>query len=344
MHTPSRPQLQFTMMKSASTGNPVVQLLSSLQKQDGSDPYLILVQHSLSFSQRQTAASTDKDLAVYRMAQVTPPSERAQLDSRGNLWLSELSQHCTSKLVWVETIGTGMRPSTPTCQVVFLSAGIDPLGWDRSESSQVEKTSIANLQTLAGIIIGEASPNAMIILESIAPLISMHGLDRTVDFLTHLLKHTVSTTLIIPVLTECLAQPHHVILEDLADAVLILEGGEATLMRRGVRERANLLREPVHIEITDRGLKLLSTDNTTANVNKSSAKSVDAKVDRSAPAPAVVPVSSMSRPGRITLRHDDNHVAVAEVPNVPTPRIYLQDNDPEFDDMDEEDPDDDLDI
>lgn len=331
------------MMKSASTGNPVVQLLSSLQKQEGSDPYLILVQHSLSFSQRQTAASTDKDLAVYRMAQVRPPSERAQLDSSGNLWLSELSQHCTSKLVWVETIGSDIRPSTRSCQVVCLSAGIDPLGWDRGESSQAEKTSFANLQALAGVIIGEASPNAMIVLESIAPLITMHGLDRTVDFLKYLLQHTVSTTLVIPVLTECLTQPHHIILEDLADAVLILEGGEATLMRRGVRERSNLLREQVNFEITDRGLKLLSTETTAATVNKSAAKSIDAKVGRSAPAPAAVSASSMSRPGRITLRHDDNHVAAA-APNVPTPRIYLQDDDPEFDDMDEEDPDDDLDI
>ena len=322
--------------------NPVVQLLSSLQKQDESDPYLILVQHSLSFSQRQTAASTDKDLAVYRMAQVRPPSERAQLDSRGNLWLSELSTLCTSKVIWVGTIGTGVRPSTSTCQVVYLSAGLDPLGWDRGESSQAEKTSIANLQALAGEIIGEATPNAMIILESITPLISMHGLDYTVDFLQHLLQHTVSTTLVIPVLTDCLTQPHHIVLEDLADAVLILEGGEATLIRRGVRERANLVREQVHYEITDRGLKLLSTETTTPTVNKSAAKSKDAKEDQSAPAPAAVPASSMRRPGRITLRHDDNKVAAA--PNVPTPRIFLQDDDPEFDDMDEEDPDDDLDI
>lgn len=321
-------------MKSVCAGNPVAKLLSSLQKQDDSGPYLILVQHSLSFSQRQIAASADKDLAVYRRAQVKPPSQRAQLDGSGNLWLSELMQHCVSKLVWVETIGTGIIPSTPASQVVSLKVATDPLGWDCGESTQAEKVTIANLQSLAHLIIDEATPNATIILESLTPLISMHGLDHTVHFLQHLLQHSVSTTLIIPVLTECLTQAQNIALEDLAHAVLILEGGEATLMRRGVRERANLLREQVHFEINFEraGLRLLSSTETLTTDNAS------------APAPAVVPSPSAHRRGKITLQHDDNDVAAAAPHVPPKPLIYLQDDDPEFDDMDEEDPDDDLDI
>jgi hypothetical protein len=34
----------------------------------------------------------------------------------------------------------------------------------------------------------------------------------------------------------------------------------------------------------------------------------------------------------------------ANINNKPTPRIYIEDNDPEYADLDEEDPDDDLDI
>ena len=329
------------MVKSACSTNPVAQLLSSLQKHDESVPYLILLQHSLSFSQRQTAASSDKDLAVYRRAQVRPLSQRAQLDASGNLWLSQLIQLCESKLIWVETMETAIMPSTPTCQVVTLAAGTDPLGWDSAESSQAGKITIANLQSLARVIIEQATPNAVIFLQSLTPLISMHGLDSTVTFLHDLLQNSVSTTLIIHVLTECLTQPQHIVLEDLAHAVLILEGGEATLMRRGVRERANLLRESVHFEIDERGLRLLSTE-TSAAVDTSAAKSVDVVAQLSAPTPEVVPSTSASRPGKIILQHEDNDVAAA--PNAPKLRIYLQDDDPEFDDMDEEDPDDDLDI
>ena len=41
---------------------------------------------------------------------------------------------------------------------------------------------------------------------------------------------------------------------------------------------------------------------------------------------------------------DDEDPKKAETPAANRPRIYLQDDDPEFDDMDEEDPDDNLDI
>ena len=51
--------------------------------------------------------------------------------------------------------------------------------------------------------------------------------------------------------------------------------------------------------------------------------------------------------GKITLSNeDDNLIKEVEEPVTtgPGPRIFLQDDDVEFDDMDDEDPDDDLDI
>jgi len=341
----------LTMMKK-STVNPLLQLLSSLQKQTDSDPYLILVENSLSFSQRQTAASTEKDLAVYQRAQVKTPSQRAYRDSCGNLWISEMCQQCTTKLVWVETTGTTgiRRPSLRTLQssqVVCLPAGTDPLGWDNSEDNiAVEKTSLATLDSLAKNILKEATPNSMIVLESLTPLVTLHGLERTVNFLRHLLQHSSSTTIVVPVLIECMTPSQHVVLEDLAQAVLILEGGEATLMRRGVRERSNLLRDQVHFEINDDGLRLLSTDTapTTPNTSTETTTSIisaETVVEKEEPAV----VSSKRRPGKVTLRHEEEgDVTATPEPPAPKPNIYLQDDDPEFDDMDEEDPDDDLDI
>ena len=133
-------------MTKKTAGNPLIQLLSSLEKQEDRDSYLILVQHSLSFSQRQTAASTEQSLAVYQHANVKPPSQRARRDSCGNLWISAVCHHCTTKLVWVETIGCTIWPSKPASQTAYLSlsSGVDPLGWDNGENATAEKITIAN--------------------------------------------------------------------------------------------------------------------------------------------------------------------------------------------------------
>jgi hypothetical protein len=146
----------------------------------------------------------------------------------------------TAKLVWVETIGATIRPSKPVLQTVFLSlsASVDPLGWDKEENATAEKITMANLDCLAQNIVREATCNSMIVLESITPLVTLHGLNRTVDFLHQVTKQSSSATIVVPVLIESLTPAQHIALEDLADSVFILEGGEATLMRRGsVKER-----------------------------------------------------------------------------------------------------------
>jgi hypothetical protein len=333
------------MMKKTA-GNPLVQLLSSLEKQEDRDSYLILLQHSLCFSQRQTAASTDQSLAVYEHANVTPPSQRARRDSCGNLWISAVCHNYTAKLVWVETVGATIRPSKPVLQTVFLSlsASVDPLGWDKEENATAEKITMANLDCLAQNIVREATCNSMIVLESITPLVTLHGLNRTVDFLHQVTKQSSSATIVVPVLIESLTPAQHIALEDLADSVFILEGGEATLMRRGVRERANVLRNQVQFEIDDDGhLRLLSPIEMTVSTTNSGVAERDSKKVGQAPHAEGV-VSLVQRQGKVTLRHEDDKVSTESFSTTPKPHIYLQDDDPEFADMDEEDPDDDLDI
>lgn len=259
-----------------------------------------------------------------------------------------MCRQCTAKLIWVDTIGacTAIRPSKPALQTVFLSlaAGADPLGWDNGENSTADKITIENLDCLAQNVLREVTCNSMIVLESLTPLVTMHGLNRTVDFLQQLKTHSSSATLVLPVLIESLTPAQHIVLEDLADSVLILEGGEATLMRRGVRERGNLLRDKVEFEIDDDGqLRLLSTTEITVPTNDSGV--VERVPQKEEQTPLIEGVVSLEhRPGKVTLRHEDDKVTSASSSTTPKPHIYLQDDDPEFADMDEEDPDDDLDI
>ena len=98
----------------------------------------------------------------------------------------------------------------------------------------------------------------------------------------------------------------------------------------------------MHFEIDDVGqLRLLSTTETTVPTDSSVAERVHKKVEHAPHAEGVV--SLVQRQGRVILRHEDDNVT-SESSTTLKPHIYLQDDDPEFDDMDEEDPDDDLDI
>jgi hypothetical protein len=339
-----------------SKTNPLVQMLASLQKQPHEEqPYLLLMQYSRSFAQRQRAASSSSiDAAIYERAAVLTPAQRALRDAVN--WLPEIIKLVTSPMVWVETIGGSQQATAvrgkQTPVVTLAAFSKDPLGWNNDDT-----TNLKNLQALATSIV-EAAKNSsdddgqiVIVFESILPLVTLHGLDRTVDFLRHLLKkQTSSVTLIVPILTETLTPSQHVILEDVAHAVLMLQGGEATLLRRGVRERANLLRESVPFEVDDEeGLQLLSlaaTDDAPKKKKPVVALSVDGAPVAESPAGAP-PARPSGRPGKVTLQHEDDDQETTKksaTKAAPKPQIYLQDDDPEFDDMDEEDPDDDLDI
>jgi len=331
-----------------SKTNPLVQLLSSLQKQPHEEPYLLLVQYSRSFAQRQTCASSAVDVAVYQRASVLTPAQRAQRDAAYNEWFSEIINLITTRMVWVETIGASRRAVVEKSnKTVVISAAQDPLGWDDDDSAAMNQKDLHQLATtiLQSATTSDDDDQTVIVFESLLPLVTLHGMDRTVDFLRYLMKQqqasSSSTTLIVPIMTEALTPSQHVVLEDVAHAVLMLQGGEATLLRRGVRERANLLREAVPFTLDDdEGLQLLSPADEAIAAPKDVIKKEDIALVEESSVPA-----RQGRPGKVTLRHEeDGEKPKQSAAAAPKPQIYLQDDDPEFDDMDEEDPDDDLDL
>jgi hypothetical protein len=115
-----------------------------------------------------------------------------------------------------------------------------------------------------------------------------------------------------------------------------------TLIRQGVRERGNILREAISFDV--------STSEATGSVTIVMQKKEGDKMDEEEVAPVSTSVPEAAnvkqRPGKVKLELEDDNAPPASKEQEPTnrPHIYVQDNDPEFDDMDEEDPDDDLDI
>ena len=316
--------------------NPIHQLISStIRSSDGS--YLIVLQHSL--HQRNVMAKETADEQIYRRAGVRTPAQNAQRDFLGNVWLQYLAnefQKTAKGLVWVETTGA-IPMDASRHDVTVLNAAANPYGWDEKESD--ETLTLENLQVLADAIQNHVdNQKRPIVVESLTPIIMRHGLAQTLAFLRQLVKF--NTPILAPILIETLSPAQHRALEDIAQAVLYLQGGDMTMIRQGVRERGNILREivpfqvrtndvngAVSIEILEQGAKtddepLLSTFVTE-----------DVKYDEQTP----------RLPGKVKLELEDDNAPPSK-DEVHRPLIYVQDNDPEFDDMDEEDPDDDLDI
>jgi len=161
-----------------------------------------------------------------------------------------------------------------------------------------------------------------------------------------------------------LSSQEHRKLEQVANAVLYASGGDALLLREGIRERGNVVRDTVPFEVKRRieedadnntqfEIELLQTETKrspepTVNNESSAPTSADDHPPGGDTTLPPLPVSrqQQQRAGKVTLKlekDEDNETRKAsEEPK--RPLIYVQDDDPEYDDMDEEDPDDDLDF
>eukprot|EP00536_Pseudo-nitzschia_multiseries_P008938 jgi/Psemu1/21875/gm1.21875_g len=305
-------------------------------------------------------------------------------------------------------------------QVVDL-ASRDPFGWDDDDDDEVEvgeekkDDNRANLRDLAGVYrtlqraferAGRAPGTTtatttktkttttpiVVVWQSLTPLIVAHGFPTVLRLLSALPAAAPSLQ-VWPVRTQVLTPDQHAKLENAANALLCLRGGEATLVRQGIREQGNILRQKLPVRIVPlasesgcgdgrRRFRIINDDDggddagdTTTTAGDNANDDANDDDDDSAPTtkgersgatkaePSLALSSSSSSSSRgpggrsrggIQLRLDeadgarsDRAVAssVTAAPIAPNrPRIYLQDDDPEFDDFDEEDPDDDLEI
>jgi len=374
--------------------------LSSTPQQQQQSPYLFLVQHSQSLQTRQTAAAVQhqQDESVYRRAGLRTPAETAARDWQAvHLWLpyivGELQKEQPCTVLWVQTSSR----STPawlaknTRRVTVLDASAtDPFGWDDDDSNHNSHDKggglLNDLDQLATAIeerirtlqqqqqqpfdqsnSNSDSNHTPIVLESLTPLLLRHGLRRTMHFLQRLSQ--TARPVVAAVLTESIPAAQHQALEDLAQAVLCLAAGQAVLLRQGVRETGNLVRENLPYRIvtdaktTERRLvvmvdTVLNDIATEASEPGTTSATAAGPVSAAAAAPTVTAASAaVARPKKMQLQDDDGPrkqvataarttatVTAATTSSAGGPRIFLQDDDPEFEDYDEEDPDDDLDL
>ena len=245
-------------------------------------PYLTLIQSSMSYTLRQTAvdssgnpnSSTINDMEVlYRRARVRTPSTNAQREMTGGIaWLMHLQettvkQGSDSHILWVSTTNSITPPTlSSSSKVHVVNVANDPIGWDNENDNtndNYDYLSMLNLESISNAIQHEATKicnnsnnnngKVTVVVESLGPLILLHGLSRIIQWLQQIPSSASSLSdnnnniphIIIPTNIETLTSWQHRQLEDIAHAILYLRNGEMTLIRQGVRDRSNILRQPI---------------------------------------------------------------------------------------------------
>lgn len=316
-------------------------------------------------------AKVQAEADLYRRAQLRTPPENARRSTWGGpLWVQYLSQELMKQsqhgFLWVSTttrptpkwIQESSRVSIVTATDLYQAM----LRVDNTTTTEQTHPLQTLLDRIQGHITKDSAGCTPIVLESLIPLIRLFGFAPVYHWIQQLLS-TPHTILLLPVLTETLEPRQHQQLEDLAHTALWLSNhtGQVDLhvLRRGIREQDSTVREIWDFSIQPTAepssfLLVVGKDTTeTEEQDRQDAPDQINLLQAMNPAlnpeakPPVDPVATVTQPTKkITLKLEDDNAppAKSNPVNKNAPRIFLQDDDPEFEDYDEEDPDDDLDI
>jgi len=283
-------------------------------------------------------------------------------------------------LIWIPTSSASTITNLPddiTSHDAFgtVPTSCIPSGWDDNDDEGGDNAlpSLDDLDSILQAIERQLANNTTrkmcIVFESLSPILVRHGFARTMHFLQKILP----CMMILPVQHDSMTPKQHAFLEDVCQALLCLRQGDMTMVRQGVRESGNIVRAAVPFRIESRtwGYELLQAgsqsdkdDNKGNSSHAASAPAVSARTsgqvdgnDNRSQVSSRRGANSKSKKKKISLKleedaEDNIHHGNAgskeqsnpSAPVVVKPRIFMQDDDPEFDDFDEEDPDDDLDL
>ena len=369
--------------------------------------YRILFQTSYSLKARITAAEPVENPHLYKRAGLATPSERAIRDIHGageTAWLLHLFELAVQRQK--KKLPDGDVHTTDTGSIIFLTTETrsrnyslvqelpqeirkkvqvidigsqDPFGWDIS-TDDGKNTTLANINNLQQIYqrleeefnqTNTSGTPVILIWQSLTPLIVVHGFQKVLRLLCAL----PTCLQIWPVNLQVMTPKQHAQLEDASNAILYLQNGEMNIIRQGIRERGNILRQklPFRLEaiVSDRHKQRRfriveeaedeERRNDDDDDHHTKAGKISNKKGNGVNGGSVYKagsiesshIDSRSRGAHLYLEESDGgrnervggtFSSEMELAAPSRPRIYLEDDDPEFDDFDEEDPDDDLDL
>lgn len=346
-----------------SSVDPIQQTLERLQLQSSdsdttrrtASAYTILVQSTATSLPVRQALTEPVTAHLYQQAGLRTPAENAHLDWFGSgLWWQRVVQQLItaasssktpSGVVYLQTLPhSSSVVSTTDKHVQVLNLSDDPWGWD-SDNNEETKGAIG-LNSLTDILdavqtrVHYSGSSNNLVVDSLTPLWMRHGAAKVVAWMQRLQRIPQISTVIMHA-TDTLPAVLHRALEDEAHALLSLRDGHVVWMHQGVRERDNMMRQVVEFKLQQDGSIRLEESSSQPKVSTTTPNNTQ---EESTQTTANTTTTTRSGRPRVQLKLEEEPEKKAV--NVPTsgPRIFMQDDDPEFDDYDEEDPDDDLDI
>jgi len=323
------------MTRTATTTLPIDHLLSNKNQRPVHFPsYFIIFQHSLRLELRLTSATPNKSSDLYKSAGVTEPQVASQRDISGFLVLKEIIstlRHGNESIVFVTTGALCFEMDG----VKIVDLGRDPLGWEGGFSLNDLEGLMQKIEQMS-----TSQRPVPLVFDSLAPIIEAHGIEQTITLLACLRRTGKFSSVIAAVLQEMLHPHDHRLLEDSSDAIITLEDGMMQIVGKSHRGTGKVTKEiqPFRIISDEKGSRVVfhvqinDKLEDKANSLGTEKKVTDGHID----------LLSKRGTNRITLKHEEGERNFSAERK--GPRIFLQDDDPEFDDLDEEDPDDDLDI
>jgi hypothetical protein len=322
---------------------------------------------------------------LYKRARLRTPVENARRDwEAGSLWLQYIVDNLLSASLVDHQPQSVARLivllATPSPSIVLASQAVhvlntcvDPFGWDEGQVAQTW-----NLERLDGMVenvalsVREIQEKRLekaeklcsipVVIDSISPILIRHGFQRTVQYLKAIMNIPNVCPLVVTVQVELLSACQHRTLEDFAFAAICLHQGEASLLRRSVREKGNFVRRSLAYDIVQdegsevRKVRVLVESSspqlhldvihdeevaqtsgeaiaTNVGAHGIAARRIKVQLKLEPDVPSKTKQTQSTSPGRTLAANGHS-----------SPHIFLEDDDPEFDDYDEEDPDEDLEI
>eukprot|EP00977_Amphora_coffeiformis_P000112 scaffold26_cov158-Amphora_coffeaeformis.AAC.4 len=371
--------------------------------------YTILVESSASLAVRQALTQVDDDTSLYRQAGLRTPAENSHLDWYGaQPWwhrlVAQLSVASSStkninprNVIHLQTIPGSCRRRTKSKgqqqqqEPFIIDLTIDPWGWesdddgDNKQDTNDDETVVVGMNSLQGIINAiqarlqqqqSTISSTALVVDSLTPLWVRHGTTKVISFLQCLQQLEGISMILLQATTTTITDTHQNnvwirALEDRANALLLLQRGQALWMHQGVRERDNMIRQTMEFTVQRNEQQVQETVDTIRLVEKTEAvpkeqhhESIpenETAIDPNVPPPFGAPAASGRGRPRVKLQLEEENgppkrppppaSSLATPPATTTaslslsgPRIFMQADDKEFEDYDEEDPDDDLDI
>jgi len=328
---------------------------------------LMLISSSRNLSLR-IAATVPPDKTsekIFKTANVLPPNVQANLQLAASLKLipdvvlPQLVQKHHGAIVYVCFVKLPDKSDQryQACRIIDLCS--DPYGL--MSNNEDETVPIRDLEGIFLSILsavrefGSMDVPPPVIIDSIVPLLlASKSLASVQRFLSKLGRHEEIGSVILALLTDVIPEWNSLSLKELANVNLLVEGGSLNIIRKAKHgNNLKVVREIQEFSLDDSyGIVLRSgaadvhsisesrsfeqsERKETEPINQLSTKLQDFSLD----------TGEKQKTVQLRLEEEDERKVVKnELPTKNKPRIFMDDDDIEFDDLDDEDPDDDLDI